>query len=425
MKEINFIKTCKLIQPIYRSLTGKGNYKTLKILKTINKDLKILSFKSGKKVFDWKIPLEWNIKDAWIKDFNNKKVLDFKNNFLSIVSYSNKINKFLTLKELKKKIHTLKKQPNLIPYVTSYYKKDWGFCMSYNDKKKLKNGKYQVSIDSSFKKGKLQIGEIYIPGKLKKEILLTTYICHPYMANNELSGPVVLIHLSNWIKKISKRKYSYRILFSSETIGTLSFIEKRLDTLKKNVIGGYVLSCVGDNRCYSLIKSKKENSLSNIIALKNFKRLAKKKKIYSWLQRGSDERQFNAPGVAIDIAGFSRSKYGEYKEYHSSDDQIGKVVTESGLKGSYNFMKKIIIDFENTEVPFTKIIGEPFLTKHKLVSELSKKDFRLKDKKNFLNLISFSDGTRRIEEIAKLAKLSLAKSKQLFQILKNKKIVNY
>ena len=185
------------------------------------------------------------------------------------------------------------------------------------------------------------------------------------------------------------------------------------------------MSCVGDNRCYSLIKSKKENSLSNIIALKNFKRLAKKKKIYSWLQRGSDERQFNAPGVAIDIAGFSRSKYGEYKEYHSSDDQIGKVVTESGLKGSYNFMKKIIIDFENTEVPFTKIIGEPFLTKHKLVYELSKKDFRLKDKKNFLNLISYSDGTRRIEEIAKLAKLSLAKSKQLFQILKNKKIVNY
>ena len=425
MKKINFIKTCKLIQPIYRSLTGNGNYKTLKILKTINKDLKILSFKSGKKVFDWKIPLEWNIKDAWIKDINNKKIIDFKKNPLSVVGYSNKINKYLSLKELKKKIHTLKKQPELIPYVTSYYRKDWGFSMSHNEKKKLKNGKYQIFINSNFKKGNLQIGEIFIPGKLKKEILLTSYICHPYMANNEISGPVLLIHLSNWIKKISYRKYSYRILFSSETIGTLCYIKKRLNILKQNVLGGYVLSCVGDNRCFSLIKSKKENSLSNKKVLKNFKKLTKKKKIYSWLQRGSDERQFNAPGIELDIAGFSKSKYGEFKEYHSSADKIGQVVTEAGLSESYNFMKKVIMDFEKTEVPFTEIKGEPFLTKHKLASNLSKKDFHLKDKKNFLNLISYSDGTKRIDEIAKLAKLSLSKSKKLFQILKSKKIVHY
>ncbi len=425
MNKINFIKTCKLIQPIYRSLTGKGNYKTLKILQKINKDLKILSFKSGEKVFDWKVPLEWNIKDAWIKDNNKKKIIDFKKTPLSVVGYSTKINKYLTLNDLKKKIHTLKKQPKETPYVTSYYKKDWGFSMSENDKKKLKKGKYHALINSNFKKGNLHLGEIYIPGKSKREILLTSYICHPYMANNEISGPVVLIHLANWIKKISKRKYSYRILFSSETIGALCFIKKRFNILKQNVLGGCVLSCVGDDRCFSLIKSKKENSLTNLIFLENLRKLKKKKKIYSWLQRGSDERQFNAPGIELHISGFSRSKYGEFKEYHSSADRIGKVVSETGLRGSYNFMKKIVMDFEKMQVPFTKIKGEPFLTKYKLIFSLSKKDSLSKDKKNILNLISYSDGTRRIEDIAQLTKLSLSKSKKLFKVLKNKKIVDY
>ncbi len=419
------LKTCVELIPIYRSITGSGNLKTLRILKKINTDLKVLKFKSGNKVYDWRVPKVWEIYDAWIKDEKNFKIIDFKKNFLHVVGYSSKINKTLHYKKLLKNIYTLKSQPNLIPYVTSYYKKVWGFCMSEIQKKKIKKGNYQVFINSKLKDGNLNVGEIYIPGRLKKEILLTTYICHPQMLNNEISGPSVLIHLSNWIKKIKNRKYSYRILFSSETIGTICYIKKRFKILKANVIGGYVISCVGDDRNFSYIKSKEDNSLSNQIALRNFKKIKDKKKIFSWLNRGSDERQFNSPGINLGIGGICRSKYGDYPEYHTSGDVLGNVVTRKGLSSSYNFFTKIILDFEKAVIPITKIKCEPFLTKYNLISTLSKKNEKSYNIGNILNLISFCDGNRTIETISKLINLDLSKAKKILLILKKNKIVEY
>ena len=419
------LKTCVELIPIYRSITGSGNLKTLRILKKINTDLKVLKFKSGNKVYDWRVPKVWEIYDAWIKDEKNFKIIDFKKNFLHVVGYSSKINKTLHYKKLLKNIYTLKSQPNLIPYVTSYYKKVWGFCMSEIQKKKIKKGNYQVFINSKLKDGNLNVGEIYIPGRLKKEILLTTYICHPQMLNNEISGPSVLIHLSNWIKKIKNRKYSYRILFSSETIGTICYIKKRFKILKANVIGGYVISCVGDDRNFSYIKSKEDNSLSNQIALRNFKKIKDKKKIFSWLNRGSDERQFNSPGINLGIGGICRSKYGDYPEYHTSGDVLGNVVTRKGLSSSYNFFTKIILDFEKAVIPITKIKCEPFLTKYNLTSTLSKKNEKSYNIGNILNLISFCDGNRTIETISKLINLDLSKAKKILLILKKNKIVEY
>ena len=181
----------KKLWPINRSLTGEGNRKTLKILKNECNLLKIKEIKSGKKVFDWKIPLEWNVKEAWIKDLNDKTVIDFKKNNLHLVGYSTSIQKKIKFDKLKKKIFTLKKQPNAIPYVTSYYKKDWGFCMSHNLLKKLKKNYYKVLIDANFKKGALNYGEIYIKGKSKKEVFFSTYFCHPSMANDNLSAVIV------------------------------------------------------------------------------------------------------------------------------------------------------------------------------------------------------------------------------------------
>ena len=192
----------KELWPLHRSITGLGVRKTLKILKKKNNLLKIKSFPSGKKVFDWIIPAEWEINKAWIKNPKGKKIIDIKNNNLHLVSYSQPVRKKLSLIKLQKFLYSLKKQPNAIPYVTSYYKKKWGFCLKNSQRKKLKKGIYQVYVDSKFlKKGKLNYGEIYIPGKLKKEIFLSTYVCHPSMANNEISGPAVAIFLSKWIKK--------------------------------------------------------------------------------------------------------------------------------------------------------------------------------------------------------------------------------
>ena len=226
-------KLACILFPICRSLTGDGNRKTLKIIQSILPDLRIFEKKTGTKVYDWEVPNEWNIKDAYILNEKNIKILDFKNNNLHVVSYSIPINKKISLKELKKKIHYNKNMKGAIPYVTSYYKKDWGFCMSYNQFKKLNNKTYKIKIDSSLTPGSLTYADILIEGKSKKEILFSTYICHPSMGNNEISGPVLATYLANYIKTIKNRRYSYRFVFAPENIGSVIYINKNLNILKK------------------------------------------------------------------------------------------------------------------------------------------------------------------------------------------------
>ena len=243
--------------------------------------------------------------------------------------------------------------------------------MQYNKLKKLKNDEYKVYINSSLKNGKLKIGELYVKGHTKKEILISTYICHPSMANNEISGIVVTTKLAQWLKK-KKRKFSYRFLFLPETIGSIAYLSKNFKKLQKNVVAGYVLTCIGDNRNYSMLESKQKNSLSDIVA-KHILKQKKKVKIYDWSMRGSDERQYCSPGIDLPIASLMRSKYGEYKEYHTSLDQIGKVVTKKGLEGGYRFVKQVINCLEKQIFPKSKTFCEPFLTKKKIYPTLSKK----------------------------------------------------
>ena len=218
---------------INRSLTGEGNRKTLKIIKKKIRALRILEFKSGQKVFDWIVHPEWIVKDAYVLDQNKKKIIDFKKNNLHLVGYSKAIKKKVSLGELKKHLYTYKSQPDAIPYVTSYYNKTWGFCLPFNKLKKLKKGEYYVNVDSVFNNnGSLTIGEYKIKGKSNKEILLSTNICHPSMANNELSGPVISTFLIDYFSK-RKNYYSMRFLFLPETIGPLTYLSKNLRTVKK------------------------------------------------------------------------------------------------------------------------------------------------------------------------------------------------
>ena len=257
------IKWCKDMYPFNRSLTGKGVDKTLGYLKSINKNLKILKFPTGKKVFDWEIPKVWNVTSAYIQDLKTKKkYCDIKKNNLHLVGYSQKVKAVLSKNILLKKIYTHPKNKDWIPYKTSYYKQDWGFCCSRKEKSLIKNKKYYVVINSKFSNGHLKIGEYFKKGKSKKEILFSTYICHPSMANNEISGPVVQSALIDYVKN-KKTKFSYRFVFLPETIGSIAYLSLKRKGLKKNFLAGFNLSCVGDNRMYSIIKSKSENSLSN------------------------------------------------------------------------------------------------------------------------------------------------------------------
>tara|TARA_B100001057_G_scaffold489065_1_gene574607 strand:- start:5529 stop:6797 length:1269 start_codon:yes stop_codon:yes gene_type:complete len=418
------LKLAKKLFPLNRSLTGTGNLKTLKILQLEIKNLKIKKFDSGKKVYDWKIPKVWNIKNAWIKNEDGEILVDYRSNNLHLVNYSSPVKKKIHFSNLKKNIYYLKSLPNAIPYLTSYYKKRWGFCLSYNQYKKFnKKSFYNVYIDSFFEKGSLHYGEVKIKGRSKKEIFLSTYICHPSMANNEVSGIVLLTYLTKFINKFKNRYYSYRIIFIPETIGSIAYIHKNKTHLQKNIVAGFNVTCVGDEGNFSLLFSKDENKLSDRFAKKIFKSKRINYKKYSWLERGSDERQYCSPLVDLPITTIMKTKFGEYKEYHTSLDKIGTVVTQKGLKESLRIYKFLIDEIEKTIIPKSKIVCEPFLTKYNLIDTLGAKRKIDKKTRNLLNFVSYCDGKTTLDEITEKCKISKIKGHKLFQLLIKKNII--
>lgn len=416
-------KLAKILWPIDRSITGNGVRATLKILKKICPRMKIVEIPSGKKVFDWKVPDEWNVKEAWLKDPNGKKIADFSKNNLYLVGYSVPKNLELDLNKIKRYLHTIKKQPNAIPYVTSFYKRTWGFCLPYKKFKKLKQGKYTAFINSEIKKGYLTYGEIIIPGRIKKEIFISTNICHPSMANNEISGPSVTIHLAKWIQSLKNRKYTYRIIFIPETIGSLTYLNKNYKYLKKNVVAGFNVVCVGDNRSYSFLPSRDGNTLSDKVAKHVLKINKKKYKTYKWIDRGSDERQYCSPGIDLPIATIMRSKYGTYPEYHTSLDNLKNVVTPRGLNGGYNILKSAIEVLEKNIFYKAKYLGEPYLSKRKLYPTTSFKNNYSKKLRQMMHIISYSDTKTPTIEIADKLSISLEKLYPLLNKLENKSLI--
>ncbi len=415
------MKWAKDLYPYARTLISNENTKTLNyIIDKIGKS-KLILFKSGTKVYDWVIPNQWEIFDSFIEDENGKKFAEFKNNNLHIVYNSHKIDKWVDIKTLKKHISYLENQPNRIPYCTSYYKKTWGFSLSKNEFKKLNKKKYRVFIDSISKKGNLEICEKIIKGKNSKEILFSTYICHPSMVNDNLSGIVLQMAIIKYIKeKYKKTNYSYRFVFLPETIGSIAYINKNIKILKKNIFAGFNLSCVGDEKNYSMISSRREDTISDdilssaLISKKNFKK-------YSYLFRGSDERQYCYPGVDLPIVSFCRSKFHEFKEYHTDADNF-KLVTKKGLAGSFDVFKTIIDTLEtNPLFPKVNYICEPNLGKRNLLSTFGKKDnFKNKLLKNIL---VYCDGKNNIFEISKLLKINIKLISEQIAILKKNKLI--
>ena len=426
----NYYNIAKIkLFPLARSLTGNGVKETLNIIQKEFPKLKIKRFKSGSKVFDWNIPEEWNVIDAYIIDKYNNKIIDFKKNNLHLVGYSIPVKKNITKKKLFKNLYFLKNQPKAIPYITSYYKKKWGFCISYNqykilNKRYFSSDKFKVIINTSFnKKGNLDYGELILKGKSKREILISTYICHPSMANNELSGPIVSMGLINHFKKRKLNK-TLRFIFIPETIGSISYLSKNIKHLKENVIGGYNLSCIGDERQHSCMFSKYQNSPSDEAVIEAYRLLnIKNYKIYSFLKRGSDERQYNSPGIDLKISGIFRTKYGEYPEYHTSLDNFN-LVTLKGCIGGFNVARKSIEILLERIYPKCKIMCEPQMSKRGLYPTLSTKD-KKKITKNYMNFLQYADGTNSLQKISTLINLDLNKTKKIYKLLlKNNLILN-
>ena len=401
----------KKLFPLCRSLTGDEVRKTLKILRE-HIPLKISEVPTGTKVFDWTVPQEWNIKDAYVIDPAGKKVIDFKKHNLHIVGYSIPVNKTIALPELQKHLYSLPDQPTAIPYVTSYYQPRWGFCLKHQDREKLKPGKYRVVVDSELKKGSLTFGELIIPGLSQKEVFLSTYVCHPSMANNELSGPAVTTFLAKWLLT-KKRRYAYRIIFIPETIGSIMYLSKNLNVMKNAVVAGFNISCVGDERNYSYVSSRNGETYANKVAQFAFESLGEDFTRYSYLDRGSDERQYNSPGVDLPVVSISRSKYGTYPEYHTSLDDLN-LVTPRGLYGSYELLKHILELIEKNYYYQNTCLGEPQLGRRGLYPTVSKKGSAA-GARRIIDFLAYADGTNDLIDISRKIKIPIH---ELYPIVK-------
>ena len=325
--------------PLLRSITGPGLEKSLAYFEQY---LPIVREKvpSGSSVFDWTVPKEWHLKSATLVGPDGEVIADVTVSNLHVVNYSHSIDQIIDLDILQSNLHSLSHLPSAIPYVTSYYNSTWGFCISDEVRKSLKPGKYHAKIDAEFIDGGVPFSTGVLKGESEKEILLTSYLCHPSLANNELSGPTVTTYLAKWIQS-QPREYTYRIIFIPETIGSICYLSKNNEIMKKNVVAGYNVSCVGDDNAYSYLPSRNEKTISDKIALHVLKYTHPDFVKYTYLDRGSDERQYCSPGIDLPIASVMRTKYGAYKEYHTSLDNLD-YISAKGLFGAYEVLTKCI-----------------------------------------------------------------------------------
>ena len=411
LKSIKMMDWARTLFPINRSLTGQGVRQTIKFVRNkVNKDFKNQKIKSNTRVYDWKVPNEWQVSEAYIDEISGKRICDFRHNNLHLVGYSKNINKIMNYKNLVKKIHFLKNKPNSIPYVTSYYKKDWGFCLTFKRFKKMKkNKKYKVVIKSSHFKGNLDYAELIIKGKSKKEILITSYICHPSMANNELSGPLVVMALSKILKP---SKYTVRLILIPETIGAIAYIKKNFLKLKNNLIAGFNLSCVGDNGPFTLISSKEGNTYADKVAKRVLSRMKKFKDV-SFLKRGSNERQFGCQNLNLPFVTICRTKFEDFKEYHTSDDNLN-LISEKNLKKTLNQVLQIIKEIQTNKIYTKNLNCEPFFTKYNLIR--TSRNRQNTKEKEINDIAAYVD--KNYDEY-ELAKILLKSKKYIKQHLKN------
>ena len=422
MIKINYSKIFDQLFPLNRSLLGKGYNKSLEIMSNYIK-FKKLKYRSGTKIFDWKVPKEWVVNDAYIK-FKKKKILDYKNSNLHIINYSFPLKKTLNLKNLKKILYTIPNKPKYIPYITSYYKKNTGFCASHSFKNKLTKGNYNCVIDTKFKPGYLINGISEIKGRSLKTNLISTYLCHPSLANNELSGPLVMIGLYDKIKNWNNKNFTYKFLVNPETIGSLCFLKSYGKYLKKNLNAGLVLTCLGGkNNFLSYKLSKYENSnLDRIINLLKGKKI--KVRAYD-PSEGSDERQYNSPGFDLPVGNIVRDGYGDYDGYHNSGDNK-KYMNIKKIKESVNMIENILKKLDLT-LPLKRFMpyGELMLGKRNLYPNVNSEQTRNKSSDNSVNgredlnilltILSYADGKKNIIDIIELKKLNLEKT---FDLLK-------
>lgn len=395
--------------PICRSITGNGVRQSLEIIKKII-PIQTHEIPSGQKVFDWEVPKEWNIRDAFIKNSNGDKIVDFKKCNLHVLNYSVPVNKTLSLQELKEHLFYVPQHPDWIPYRTSYYKEDWGFCISYNQFQKLNDEKYEVHIDSTLETGHLTYGELYIPGETEEEILISTHICHPSLANDNLSGISVAVFLAAHLRQI-KSRYAYRFLFVPGTIGAITWLATNEQAIGK-IKHGLVLSLLGDTGPFTYKKSRQDTAEIDQLIEYLLKCERGDNKVIEFIPYGYDERQYCSPGINLAVGCLSRTPYGQYNEYHTSADNLD-FIKVSSLEASLQLVKEVFHGLEvNKKYLNLNPKCEPQLGRRGLYNltggNSDTKEFQMA----LLWTLNLSDGKNSILDIAKRSSINFSVIKE-------------
>ena len=397
--------------PICRSITGPGLRESLEILGE-HLPLSVESVASGTEVFDWKIPPEWRLREAWVEDPTGARLADFRQSNLHVVNYSAPVDRELPLEELRPHLHSIPELPDAVPYVTSYYQRNWGFCLPHRTVERLPEGTYRAHVDSEFVPGTLDIGQAVLAGESEREVLVSSYLCHPSLANNELSGPLVLMLLYRRIARWPRRRFSYRFLLNPETIGSIVFLWKHGDELRQTLRAGIVLTCLGGpSGSLSYKTTRRETADLDLLVdhLNAFDGAGIRKRPFTPVS-GSDERQFCSPGFDLPVAQLARTVYGEYDGYHNSLDTKEFMGIER-LVESADAIERLLLAFEQAgrflnQNPH----GEPQLGRRDLYPNVNRRETwsrssdTMLDEREFLNaaltVLNYSDGRHSMIDIA-------------------------
>lgn len=388
--------------PIHRSITGPGFSETLRILERFTGAITRHTWASGSAAFDWTAPDEWVFREAWIRDPHGRKIVDTSECNLHVVAYSEPVHRLIDLRELQEHLHSLPGQPTAIPYRTSYYERGWGFCLAQEQRDALVPGTYEVMIDADLGPGQIEVGEVVLPGTTDREILISTYCCHPSLANNEVSGPVVAAFLARELRARASRRYTYRLLFVPETIGSILYLHRFGDELRRHVDAGWVVTCVGDEAPFTYKRSRRGTSLSDRVAEHVLRSSGREHTVVDFFPFGSDERQYCSPGFDLPVGSLMRSMYETYPEYHTSLDDLS-LISAQGLADSYGMYVEMIDLLEaNGVLTATMPYCEPQLGKRGVFPQGggTATDQAVKD---ILWLLNLCDGTRDLLAVAERA----------------------
>ena len=400
--DCSLLNLIKELYPICRSITGEGVRETLRIIQK-RVPLEIQEVPSGTKVFDWTVPLEWNVADAYVMNRAGKRVIDFQSHNLHLMSYSVPVRKKMSLEELRPHLFSLPAHPEWIPYRTSYYKENWGFCMRHVDFEELSDEEYDVVIDSTLQAGSLTYGELYLPGEASDEILVSCHVCHPSLCNDNLSGITVAVKLAETMAARSRR-YSYRFLFIPGTIGSITWLAQN-EQIVPRIRHGLVITGVGDAGNVTYKKSRQGNAEIDRVTTHVLRHSGEAHSFIDFFPYGYDERQYCSPGFNLPVGCFMRTPHGQYPEYHSSADNFDLIRSES-LSRSYADCLQIFELLEGNRVYVSQNPRcEPQLGRRGLYRAVAGQQENQFRELALLWVLNMSDGRHALLDIADRANL--------------------